>query len=70
MNQQHIFFRITSRHPNDPRQPFYNVSGAPMKPLAKLTISRQRLYKKSCGNQDEEEGDEEFGFTNDVHLSG
>ena len=35
-------FRITSRHPDDPRQPFWNETGAPMKPLAKLTINRQR----------------------------
>lgn len=44
--------RITSRHPDDPRQPFWNDTGAPMKPLAKLTVSRQRLYKKSCGDED------------------
>ena len=41
--------RITSRYPDDPRQPFWNDTGAPMKPLAKLTLTRQRLYKKSCG---------------------
>ena len=34
--------RITSRYPDDPRQPFWNETGAPMKPLAKLTINRQR----------------------------
>ncbi len=49
-------FRITSRHPDDPRQPFWNETGAPMKPLAKLTLTRQRLYKKSCV-------DEEIPFT-------
>ena len=37
--------RISSTHPNDPRQPFYNASGAPMNPLAKLTITRERLYR-------------------------
>merc|ERR1719334_1556720 len=40
--------RITSRHPDDPRQPFWNETGAPMKPLAKLTVNRQRLYNKAC----------------------
>ena len=39
----HVFqTRITSRYPDDPRQPFWNETGAPMKPLAKLTINRQR----------------------------
>ena len=44
--------RITSRFPDDPRQPFWDEDGAPMKPLAKLTLTRQRLYKKSCGLDD------------------
>ena len=44
--------RITSRLPDDPRQPFWNETGAPMKPLAKLTVNRQRLYRKSCGDED------------------
>lgn len=51
--------RITSTHPNDPRQPFYNESGHPMEPLAKLTITRQRLYRKSCGNEEGSQGDYE-----------
>jgi len=38
--------------PDDPRQPFWNETGAPMKPLAKLTVNRQRLYQKSCVNED------------------
>ena len=45
-------FRITSRFPDDPRQPFWDENGAPMKPLAKLTLTRQRLYKKSCDLED------------------
>ena len=48
----YIFFinpdRITSRFPDDPRQPFWVENGTPMKPLAKLSLIRQRLYKKSC----------------------
>lgn len=50
-HKRHISFsRITSRFPDDPRQPFWNETGAPMKPLAKLTLTRQRLYRKSCTN--------------------
>ena len=45
-------YRITSRYPDDPRQPFWKEDGTPMKPLAKLTLTRQRLYKKSCGLDD------------------
>jgi hypothetical protein len=43
-----LFNRITSRFPDDPRQPFWVEDGTPMKPLAKLSLIRQRLYKKSC----------------------
>ena len=45
--------RITSRFPDDPRQPFWNETGTPMKPLAKLTLTRQRLYRKSCAGDDD-----------------
>ncbi|KAG8250042.1 Spondin-1 [Homalodisca vitripennis] len=40
--------RITSSFPNDPRSPFYDSSGADMKPLARLYLTRQRLYEKTC----------------------
>jgi len=40
--------RITTRDPSDPAAPFYDPTGAPMKPLAKLTIQKQREYRKSC----------------------
>ena len=54
MREISIFYvhRITSRFPDDPRQPFWDEEGTPMKPLAKLTLTRQRLYKKSCGLDD------------------
>ncbi len=29
-----------------------NETGAPMKPLAKLTVNRQRLYRKSCNDEE------------------
>ena len=47
-NNFFFLHRITSRFPDDPRQPFWNETGAPMKPLAKLSLTRQRLYRKSC----------------------
>lgn len=40
--------RIKSNSPNDPRSPFYDASGSEIKPLAKLYLSRQRLYEKTC----------------------
>ena len=52
--------RITSMHPDDPRQPFFNATGMPMKPLAKLTVTRQRLYKKSC--DEDYDGEMDFSF--------
>lgn len=43
--------RIRADYPNDPRSPFYDPSGANMKPLARLYISRQRLYEKNCPDE-------------------
>lgn len=40
--------RIKSTSPNDPRSPFFDPSGEEMKPLARLYLSRQRLYEKPC----------------------
>ncbi|XP_034937118.1 spondin-1 isoform X2 [Chelonus insularis] len=40
--------RITSSWPNDTRSPFYDPLGMDMKPMAKLHLSRQRLYEKAC----------------------
>ncbi|XP_065568346.1 spondin-1-like isoform X2 [Artemia franciscana] len=42
--------RISSSWPADPRSPFYDPSNTPMKPVAKLVISRQRVYDKSCSD--------------------
>lgn len=39
--------RIRSDSPNDLRSPFYDTNSH-MKPLARLHISRQRLYEKNC----------------------
>lgn len=40
--------RIKPNDPNDPRSPFYDIENKEMKPLARLYISRQRLYEKNC----------------------
>ncbi|GAB6030928.1 hypothetical protein CHUAL_007755 [Chamberlinius hualienensis] len=40
--------RITTTYPSNPESPFFDPSGEPMKPVAKLTLIRQRLYEKSC----------------------
>ncbi|XP_022654943.1 spondin-1-like isoform X3 [Varroa jacobsoni] len=45
--------KITSSYPPDPEAPFYDETGTPMKPVARLTISRQRLYEKVCGADEE-----------------
>ncbi|XP_018495861.1 spondin-1-like [Galendromus occidentalis] len=48
--------RITSSFPNHLDSPFYDPTGTPMKPVAKLTITRQRLYEKvACELEDAEQ---------------
>lgn len=51
--------RIKPNNPNDPRSPFYDPENKEMKPLAKLYITRQRLYEKECENNDNESDDDE-----------
>jgi len=43
-----VIRRITSTFPSDYRSPFYDDSGAPMKPLATLYITRRKLYEREC----------------------
>ncbi|XP_076311519.1 spondin-1-like [Tachypleus tridentatus] len=33
---------------SDPETPFFDPTGNPMKPVVRLTITRQRIYEKSC----------------------
>ncbi|XP_067012653.2 spondin-1 isoform X2 [Anabrus simplex] len=40
--------RITSTWPDDERSPFYDPHGEDIKPLARIQLTRQRLYEKSC----------------------
>ncbi|EEB11096.1 f-spondin, putative [Pediculus humanus corporis] len=55
--------QITTRHPKDESNPFYDPTGAEMKPFARLYLSRQRLYEKSCSDDvitsDEEDVNQE-----------
>ncbi|KAK0080598.1 hypothetical protein PV325_013676 [Microctonus aethiopoides] len=39
---------ITSFYPEDPRSPFYDPSGRPMLPLAKLYINREKIIERGC----------------------
>ncbi|OQR73585.1 spondin-1-like, partial [Tropilaelaps mercedesae] len=45
--------KITSSYPPDPEAPFFDETGTPMKPVARLTLSRQRLYEKHCNPEEE-----------------
>lgn len=40
--------RITSCNPEDPASPFYDQTCAPIKPVARIHILKQREYKKQC----------------------
>ncbi|CAG9762897.1 unnamed protein product [Ceutorhynchus assimilis] len=44
--------------PDDPRSPFYDPTGASMKPFARLKLTRQRLYEKSCDFSPNEDPDD------------
>ena len=43
--------RITATSPNLPESPFFDQSGLQMKPIARLTVARQRIYEKACGEE-------------------
>lgn len=40
--------KIKPNQPNDSRSPFHDIDNKEMKPLARLYLSRQRLYEKNC----------------------
>lgn len=50
-----VIRRIKANYPNDPRSPFYDATGVEMKPLARIYISRQRLYEKTCETTSQED---------------
>lgn len=55
---QEAIRRLKPNNPNDPRSPFYDPENKEMKPLGKLYITRQKLYEKTCENDDENENDD------------
>jgi hypothetical protein len=48
---QEKIHRITTLYPEDPRAPFYDPTGKPMLPLARLYLSRDSVIPKSCDEQ-------------------
>ena len=44
--------RITSCNPHDDNSPFYDETCAPIKPVARLHVLKQREYKKQCNHDD------------------
>jgi spondin-1 len=53
--------RIKPNQPNDPRSPFHDPDNKEMKPLARLFLTRQRLYEKDCEKtrDDDQDNDNE-----------
>ncbi|XP_058804419.1 spondin-1 isoform X2 [Phymastichus coffea] len=51
---------ITTMYPEDPRAPFYDPSGQPMLPLARLYLDREEIKKRSCDDSDLEDLPAEF----------
>ena len=54
-----VIRRIKPNQPDDSSSPFHDPENIEMKPLARLILTRQRLYEKNCENQ--EGGDSEHG---------
>ncbi|KAG4072467.1 hypothetical protein HA402_004399 [Bradysia odoriphaga] len=50
--------RIRSDYPNDNRSPFHDPKSS-LKPLARLYVSRQRVYEKDCPAETDDESREE-----------
>ncbi|XP_050307769.1 spondin-1 isoform X2 [Anthonomus grandis grandis] len=50
--------RLKYDFPDDPRSPFYDPSATPLKPFARLRLTRQRLYEKSCDILPDEDTDD------------
>lgn len=42
---------MSSSFPNNEASPFFDPAGEPMRPMARLSLVRQRLYEKSCDEQ-------------------
>lgn len=48
---QEKMYPITTKYPEDPRAPFYNMYSDTMTPLAKLYIRRNKLIPKNCDDE-------------------
>ncbi|XP_076619199.1 extracellular matrix protein f-spondin [Colletes latitarsis] len=42
---------ITTLYPEDPRSPFYDPTGKPMLPLARLYLNREKIVPKNCDEE-------------------
>ena len=58
---------ITSSYPSDSRSPFFGVE---MKPLARVYLTRQRLYEKSCSDESLGGATEDYPGFDDPTASG
>lgn len=56
---QEAIRRIKPNQPNDPRSPFHDTEVLEMKPMARLKLTRQRLYEKNCETEKQDEGGDE-----------
>lgn len=47
-NPREKMYKITTMYPEDPRQPFYDMTGKEMLPLARFYFSRDKIIPKAC----------------------
>lgn len=57
---------ITTMYPEDPRSPFYDPSGRPMLPLARLYLDREEVKKGTCGNDNRQPEEAEVAATDNA----
>ncbi|XP_011503578.1 PREDICTED: spondin-1 [Ceratosolen solmsi marchali] len=57
---------ITTMYPEDPRSPFYDPSGKPMQPIAKLYLNREEIKKSNCNDEDLEKIVAEFNMVENI----
>lgn len=62
--------RITSCNPDDERSPFFDSTCAPVKPVARLHILKQREYKKECEGGDALPLNPSWGSPNAPSING
>ena len=62
--------RITSCNPADDNSPFYDETCAPIKPVARLHVLKQREYKKQCNHDDHLPLNPSWGSPNAPSING